>query len=160
MRKLIALACFVSLLAGFLQTTPAAADTDETIHVEATMTLDCVNLSPEAATYAQRHGYCPPKSNDGSTSSPVETVSGNCGTSWLYITQAASHMARITYGFRSTKGHVVHRFLIIHWDTTGDLEDTFPDTAFMASPRYQGDRTVRTGRSVVHAWGSNWPPNG
>jgi hypothetical protein len=115
------------------------------------MTLDCVDLTPKARQYALSHGYCPKTVASGSVE-PYNTVSGNCGSSWIYIYPwGYAGEANVKYGFSSSKGTVVHRYLNGYWDSSNGLDGAWTDSGFMASSSYSKTRTINAGRGWMYA---------
>jgi hypothetical protein len=128
----------------------SATPSSEAVLVQAPMTLDCTNLSASARRYAVAHGYCP--SSASGTATPYDTVTGNCGSSWIYIYPwGYAGEANVNYGFSSSKGTVVHRALYGYWDSTNGLSGSWTDIAWMASSRYSHTRTINSGRGWMYA---------
>jgi hypothetical protein len=118
------------------------------------MTADCADLSASAATYILDHnlnlcGISNSKSLGGVH--PDNVVSGDCGSSSLYIRQGSSSgKAKIEYGFSSAEGPMVERILDIYWDGSlhsGEFTDTFP----MLSTTYTTTHEVTTGTNGASA---------
>jgi hypothetical protein len=162
-RAAIALGAMVAMLAGAAGTA-TAAEASSAIHssiaTQATvvpaemtteMTLDCVDMTPKARQYALSHGYCPKTVASGSVE-PYNTVSGNCGSSWIYIYPwGYAGEANVKYGFSSSKGTVVHRYLNGYWDSSNGLDGAWTDSGFMASSSYSKTRTINAGRGWMYA---------
>jgi len=150
-----------------LATSPAMASTvspvvqrDQASVVSVSMTLDCVNMTPKARTYADAHGLCASHSTAGGVS-PMNVVPGNCGESWIYLVDKDNGYGSINYGFNSSQGNVIYRNLVVSYagQRSGNV---FPDAAWMNGYYFQtgqvrymgyGWASVVLGGSVTLWWG-------
>lgn len=134
-------------------TTPAATSSAPASVVRGTLTLDCTHLSSKARAYAVAHNYCPSKKG----SAPANTVYGNCGSSWIYIFPwGYAGEADVYYGFSSSKGTVVYRYLHVYWDSSNGLDGGWANYGYMFSSRYSSTRNVNPGRGWMYASLSGW----
>jgi hypothetical protein len=127
---------------------------------QAKMTLDCAALTGKVLQYAVKHDYC---TAGGNGVAPQDTVSGNCGTSEVYIENDGNGYGVIIYGFASSQGTVVYRDLTIGWG--GNLaEGIHDDNGWMYSTSYYattnevypgaGPAYADMGGSVQLLWGA------
>lgn len=125
------------------------------------MTLDCGTMSAKAHQYAVAHGYCA-----GGSRSPDTVVTGNCGSSEIYIYTDYSTpdlgWADIKYGFASTKGTVIYRNLGVGYAGESD-SGGFNDSSVMFSSSYtrtvsryvgSGEAYASVGGTVTLWWGA------
>jgi hypothetical protein len=90
----------------------AASATPPTVVENVPMTVDCTRGSATVLQYAVAHGFCPAGAG---VAQPQTKVSGNCGYSFLYMSNARTSRASFRYGFHSSKGHVTDRNLVVSW---------------------------------------------
>src|SRR5262245_39772337 len=90
---------------------PAPTRSPATTVIRAPMKFRCDSLSPSAARYAKKHGYCPAWS--GIT--PMDKRWGLCGTSQIWIANEGNGDALLHYDFESFLGNVTFRNLNIAW---------------------------------------------
>jgi hypothetical protein len=132
--------------------TQAAAATSSAAHasqsrVEGALVLDCTHMSAAAHRYAVAHHYCGPNSPK-----PNDTVCGNCGCSFIDLFNRSRGYAGMYYGFKSSKGTVIHRSLAVNWaNFTKGNAGGWGDSGFMASSSYSADRHVDTHAGIVSA---------
>jgi hypothetical protein len=137
------------LLATALSATAASAAEGRSTRVA--MTLDCVNMTEQARAYAVHNNLCTP---DGkAVESGVSTygvVTGNCGSSWIWIYNSNGGYARFVYGYHSTRGTVVAHVLRVSWYnwSTGGASG-WTDAAGRLSSTYEIQRTRFTGAGYV-----------
>jgi hypothetical protein len=67
---------------------------------------------------------------------------GSCGSSWLWITNPASHNATVTWGVESVLGTIVYVNLGFAWGFTpqgpgSPLSGFFPDAGWVFTPYYE-----------------------
>jgi hypothetical protein len=144
----------IATLAAGLSAGPAASAAQTTAAsrpvtvVRVPMTLDCAKLAGSAASYAHEHGYCTSKQH-GIT--PDNAVVGDCGTSFIYLTNGGGGDGRFAYGFASSQGEVVYRGLTVTWVNWSrtNYGGSFPDNSFMASPNYSTLRVDYTASGYV-----------
>lgn len=143
----VALAALLMIPATASAATSPAGTTSFTVKVE--MTLDCSSMTPSVHSYAVAHGYCA-----GHTSLngpvPLNTVDGNCGDSYLYMSNAGNAEGRFYYGFYSTDGTVYYRDLVVSWAnwTTGNYGN-YVDAEYMWSAGYDNTKYLRTAKGFV-----------
>ncbi|HLX48155.1 MAG TPA: hypothetical protein VKS82_07475 [Streptosporangiaceae bacterium] len=115
------------------------------IAVRVPMSLDCTTMSTSAHRYAVAHGYCAGAAK-ASAPSPENRVYGDCGDSYIYITALGSGWAKVTYGFDSSQGAVVYRWLgvAVRNANTGQRSD-FLDASLMFGSSYANNRNLRPG---------------
>jgi hypothetical protein len=125
----------------------AAAAGSVTVEV-APMTLDCGSMSPSVHNYAVAHGYCP--ASTSGIASPYNTVAGNCGDSYLYMSNARVSEARFHYGFYSTDGTVAYRDLVVSWANWKYFNvGNYTDATYMWNAGYDTTKTLYTKTGYV-----------
>ena len=146
---LAAAAATLMLGAGSASAAPATVHSrtgGTLIAIRVPMRLDCTNMTTRAHTYAVAHGYCAGATARTRTVRPSNRVYGDCGDSFIYITALGSGWAKITYGFDSSQGAVVYRWLgvAVRNANTGQRSD-FLDASWMFSSSYANNRNLRPG---------------
>ena len=84
---------------------------------------------------------------------PAGEVSGNCGSSFITLTNLENGEAGIDWGFESSLGIVIQRVLTVSWNNlslTG-LHNSFADDDPMFSADYENLKDVYSGHGYVHA---------
>jgi hypothetical protein len=98
------------------------------------MTVDCTQGSASVQQYAVAHGLCPAGAG---VAQPDNLVRGNCGDSFLYMSNARSGNASFRYGFDSSQGHVIDRNLVVSWvNWTRGVHGNFHDSIAMWNTHY------------------------
>lgn len=157
-----AVSAFAATASSASAATKAGASTTASVQVvTAPMTLDCGTMSAKAHQYAVAHGYCA-----GGSRSPDTVVTGNCGSSEIYIYTDYSTpdlgWADIKYGFASTKGTVIYRNLGVGYAGESD-SGGFNDSSVMFSSSYtrtvsryvgSGEAYASVGGTVTLWWGA------
>lgn len=113
--------------------------------------LDCAHMTAKAHRYAVSHHYCTAAGKNVIT--PAGEVTGNCGSSFITLTNLGGGEAGIDWGFESSQGIVIQRVLTVSWNNlsmTG-LHGSFPDDNVMFSADYENLTDVFSGHGVVHA---------
>ena len=135
---------FAAGSAGTAGTAAQSAQASSSSEVGA-LVLDCKDLSPAAKRYAKAHDICQPNSPG-----PADKRCGNCGCSYLDLFNRQRGYAGMLYGFKSTKGSVIHRNLHVGWiNLTQSSSGGWNDNHYMASSKYSADRHVDTHRGEV-----------
>lgn len=80
-------------------------------HVRATMTLDCKDMTKTVRTYADSHGYC----RAAGVMQPDNSVSGNCGSSDIYIWNNGGGYAGMYFGVSSSWGTIMLLSYGVNW---------------------------------------------
>jgi hypothetical protein len=147
---LSAMATAAALMVGVGPTNAAPAANSGTggtaVAVRMPMKLDCTNMTAAVHTYAVAHGYCAEAAAASArTAIPDNRVHGNCGDSWIYITALGGGWARITYGFQSSQGVVVYRWLGVAVRNFNGHRSDFLDASVMFSTGYANNRNLRPG---------------
>jgi hypothetical protein len=107
-----------------------------------------VRASANVHSYAVAHGYCPASTSSGV--SPQNTVGGNCGDSYLYMSNARAGYARFHYGFYSTDGTVYYRDLVVSWTNWTHLNyGNYTDATYMWNAGYDTTKTLYTKTGYV-----------
>lgn len=115
--------------------------------IELDMSLDCAALDGDAAAYATKNGLCP---GGTGVAVPENTRWGNCGASWIYVSNRRSGNAYVWWGFLSTLGTVVYRNLNAHWaNYSRGTAGGFLDKNYMFSSSYTNDRVFKTAAGEV-----------
>ena len=128
-----------------LSTTPSppapisAPSPTDVLVATASMNVSCSGLSASAVQYAVTNGICAPDAKGVLT--PQNKVGGNCGSSWLYMSNAGGGHARFHYGFHSTQGTVFYRNITVTWaNWRFGVVGNIPDETYMWNATY--DTTV------------------
>ena len=118
--------------------------------LRAELTMDCATLSAKAKRYAVAHGYCPATTGSGGVGT-LNTVTGNCGSSFIYIYPwGYAGEADVYYGFVSSRGAVVYRYLNGYWDSSNGLDGSWTNSGYMASSSYSAWRNINAGRGTMY----------
>ncbi|MFI9386120.1 hypothetical protein [Kutzneria sp. NPDC052558] len=143
------IALVVSLLAvALFGSTAMASAADAPQLVKVALTLDCAHMTAQAHDYAVDHGLC--TRSGGIT--PQGVVTGDCGDSYIWVTNRGGGTANISYGFDSSLGTVVYRGLHVSWYNWGTGGASgWDDSGFMFSSSYGTNSNIRTGAGWVTA---------
>lgn len=138
--------------------TPSPAGEDRAQLVSGALVLDCVNMTQSARKYATENQLC---TADGKAvakrSGALDEVTGNCGSSWIFIYNANRGNARFVYGYHSTQGTVIAHVLRVswyNWATSG--ANGWTDAAGRLSATYDTSATRFTGAGYVAAGSSGF----
>src|SRR5579883_488201 len=120
--KIVFIALAIALLTTCLlnATSVGTAQAKMVTKAKTGLTLDCIHISASAKQYAIEHGYCSKKSPD--VTQPYNTVSGDCGTSSLFITDNYNGgYPTITVSAASSLGYMAYVSWHVKWvnHTTG-----------------------------------------
>lgn len=150
MRRLFQCLAVVGALLAALVVGTGAASADSTSAggelLRVDMRLDCVNMTEQARSYAVEHDLCTADGQVGTAG----VVTGNCGSSWIWIYNANGGRARFVYGYASTQGTVIAHVLRVSWYNwaTGGASG-WTDAAGRLSSSYETSRTTFTGAGYV-----------
>lgn len=83
--------------------------------IQVPLRVDCAKLSARVLKEAQQKGLCS-TSTHSTSATPDTTASGNCGSSWLYITDNYNNgHPTITIGAASSQGYMVYISWHVKW---------------------------------------------
>lgn len=138
-------------LAGIASPANAATNTSSpnlptgVTRIQVPMTADCTDLSAKAAAYIKKHNLtiCGSASSGSGQVSPDNAVVGDCGSSFLDVYSGGMGDAVIGYGFDSSEGDAVYRYLTINYSgtaVTSSFNDDSPmfDYIYTSSERVYG----------------------
>jgi hypothetical protein len=148
MQTLPVFANSIQLSSGMEPTTP---DNNLSISVaaEVPMVLDCDSLTGAAKKYAEEHNYCP---SDRGGVSPDNIVVGDCGSSWLFVTNLGAGQAAFDMGAASTVGAIAYASYNtgwINWDTS--VSGSVSGFDFPYNTNWYRTRVVHTEPGYVYA---------
>jgi hypothetical protein len=122
--------------------------------VQASMRLRCdvLDESPARSTAERRHCSADAYGEGG-------FAQGDCGSSWITVTDDGGGNAKFFYGIHSIRGDLAHRNLDIAWvNWTKNLSSSVSDHADMDAdvPGYRSSRRDYTATGAVTATLSGW----
>lgn len=151
-RPLAAMLIPIMILFALSGRTAEAADSlprDSSQIMTVPMTLDCAGMEGKVRRYAVERAYCPSASKNGIQ--PANTLTGSCGSIWIFIRDTGFREATFSYGFTSSLGPVAFRQLTGYWDSDSGLEGTWGDAGWMMASSYSSTRSRGTGYGLAYA---------
>jgi len=126
---------------------PTPAPTSD---VEGPMSVNCDKMNSEGLKAAQQLGLCL-STGDGMTPDYAEKV-GNCGISWMSISNPASGEAQFDFGASSTLGPIAMVSWNVNWvNWSTSNTGAFAGFDFWASSTWYQSRRTITGAGLVTA---------
>ncbi len=138
---------FVLVIALFVTQQGVALGDGPESRTEAPMVLQCDQLTGKALKYAKEHNLCPSKQGGGERYG--EAV-GDCGLSWIDISDIGGGWARFQYGVNSSQGAIAKIDYIVswnNWDTGGGAN--FGGTEWVWGNPWSASRDQKTNAGFV-----------
>ena len=153
MRRFIWLCAAITTIALLIPGTSQASTTPSAVQrkVAGQLTLDCADMNTKALSYAVAHHYC--TSSGKNVLSPDGEVTGNCGSSFMTVSDGGRGTAELDWGFESTAGIVIQHTLSVSWNNLSmvGLHGSFRDDGVMFAADYENLKDVFSGHGFVHA---------
>lgn len=118
------------------------------------MTLLCDTLTEEGVKYATKEGICGYGSSG--TTSPQGTSYGNCGTSYIDITNVGWGNVGLYFGATSTQGWILSYRLDAFWDGTAQ-NGVITRTGYAATSTISfAGVAANVGSGLFETWLTGW----
>jgi hypothetical protein len=146
---LLGIAMAVTLGTNAATAAPPGSDAEL---VRAPLTLNCADMTSSAREYAVANRLCTADGRPVEKPGTFGVVTGNCGSSWMWISNANGGNARFVYGYASSQGTVIAHVLRVSWYNwaTGGANG-WTDAAGRLSSSYESNQVRFTGAGYVTA---------